>query len=181
MSSTFYVYEHTRKDTDKVFYVGKGQGKRAHSTHHRNQYWHNIVNKAKGFLVSFVCKDIDEELALLVEIERIDQFKKLGYKLCNLTEGGDGSSGYKHTKESLQKIGQASKAFMTGRAMSEETKAKIAAAKTGKKLSEEHKQKIGLASRGNTYAAGNTNRLGMKHTEETKQKISATKRNKGLK
>jgi len=34
---------------------------------------------------------------------------------------------------------------------------------------------------GNKRAVGNTNRLGKKHSDETKRKISETKRNKGLK
>ena len=181
MSTIYYVYEHTRNDTNVVFYVGKGKNKRAYSKHHRNQYWTNIVNKAGGFTVKFIAKDLDEELALLVEIERIDQLKRLGYVLCNITEGGEGSSGYKHTKEALKKIGAASKAFMTGRTLSPESIEKIAAAKRNKTLSDEHKQKITISLLGNKRAFGNKNRFGTKHSDETKRKISETKRNKGLK
>jgi len=181
MSSTCYVYEHIRSDTNKVFYVGKGKDKRAYSKHHRNQYWNNIVNKAGGFIVSFIATDLDEELALLLEIERIDQLKHLGYTLCNITKGGEGTSGYKHTEESLKKISKASKAFMTGKKMSKESIEKIALTKTGTTLSEETKQKIKVSLLGNKRAVGNTNRLGKKHSDETKRKISETKRNKGLK
>jgi hypothetical protein len=181
MSSTSYVYEHIRNDTNKVFYVGKGKDKRAYSVHKRNQYWNNIVNKCGGFTVKFIAKDLDEELALLVEVERIDQLKILGYVLCNLTEGGEGASGYKHTKEALEKISAASKAFMTGRRMPEESIAKMIASKKDYKHTEETKQKIAVSLIGNKRASGNKNRLGIKHTDETKRKISKTKRNKGLK
>ena len=181
MSTLCYVYEHIRSDTNKVFYVGKGKGKRAYSKHHRNQYWKNIVNKVGEFTVKFLAKDLDEELALLIEVERIDQLKRLGYVLCNLTEGGEGTSGYRHTKEALKNIGKASKAFMTGRKMPKEAVEKIAASKRGKTISNGHKQKISLSLLGNKRAAGNKNRLGIKHSDETKRKISETKRNKGLK
>lgn len=88
--SNFYVYEHIRPDTNQVFYVGKGSGYRAGITQHRNQYWQNIVSKAGGFNVRKIVQNVDEELAFLAEEERIDQLKRLGYKLANLTSGGEG-------------------------------------------------------------------------------------------
>ena len=88
----FYVYEHIRNDTNAIFYVGKGKNLRAYAKRNRNKYWKNIVNKTK-FTVRFVVKDVDEELAYFVEQERIDQLKRLGIKLTNLTLGGEGASG----------------------------------------------------------------------------------------
>ena len=93
----FYVYEHTRPDTNQVFYVGKGSKNRAYNKFRNNPFWKNVVNKAGGFEVKFVVANLDEELALLVEQERIDQLKKLGIKLTNLTDGGGGAAGLKHT------------------------------------------------------------------------------------
>ena len=92
MKSDFYVYEHIKATDKSIFYVGKGSKKRARSKSCRNTYWKNIVNK-HGFEVKFIVKNIDEELAFLVEEERIDQLKRLGIKLANLTNGGEGSSG----------------------------------------------------------------------------------------
>ena len=88
----FYVYEHIRNDTNAIFYVGKGKNNRAYTKRDRNEYWKNIVNKTE-YTVRFVAKDLDEELAYLVEEERIDQLKRLGIKLTNLTLGGEGASG----------------------------------------------------------------------------------------
>ena len=88
----FYVYEHIRNDTNVIFYVGKGKKERAYRVNNRNKYWKNIVNKT-GYTVRFVAKDLDEELAYLCEEERIDQLKRLGIKLTNLTLGGEGASG----------------------------------------------------------------------------------------
>lgn len=93
----FYVYEHIRNDTNAIFYVGKGKANRAYTARNRNEHWHNVVNKAQGFTVKFVVKDVDEELAYLAEEERIDQLKRLGIKLANINAGGAGvGSGDKH-------------------------------------------------------------------------------------
>lgn len=90
----YYVYEHLRNDTNEVFYVGKGKDYRANSKKNRNAYWKNVVNKAGGFTVRFVAENIDdEELAYFCEEERIDQLKRLGIVLTNLTIGGEGASG----------------------------------------------------------------------------------------
>ena len=94
MSEEFYVYEHLRNDTNEVFYVGKGKAGsgRIKTRNGRNQYWHNVVNKV-GFTVhKKIVGIIDEELSFLIEIERISQLSELGYKLCNLTDGGEGLS-----------------------------------------------------------------------------------------
>jgi hypothetical protein len=101
----FYVYEHIRPDTGMVFYVGKGSGWRSGITQHRNQYWKNVVNKAGGFIAKKIVENIDEELAFLCEQERIDQLKRLGIKLTNLTDGGEGSSN--PSEESRKKMSEA--------------------------------------------------------------------------
>lgn len=89
LAERFYVYEHTRRDTGGVFYVGKGCGRRAFSKSSRSKHWRAITSK-HGYDVRFVVTDIQEELALLTEIERIDQLSRLGIRLANLTIGGDG-------------------------------------------------------------------------------------------
>ena len=123
LSNSFYVYEHLRPDNMQVFYVGKGKGKRAKSKFDRNNYWHNIVNK-HGFMVKFIATNIDEELAFLVEQERIDQLKKLNISLVNMTNGGEGSSGLKMPKSAKDKISKTHK---------------------GKKLSNEQKEKMSIS------------------------------------
>jgi hypothetical protein len=121
--NSFYVYEHLRPDNMQVFYVGKGNGKRANSKSDRNNYWHNIVNK-HGFIVKYIATNIDEELAFLVEQERINQLKKLNISLANMTNGGEGSSGLK---------------------MPESAKETISKAHKGKKISDEQKKKMSIS------------------------------------
>jgi len=109
-----------------------------------------------------VAKDVDEELAFLVEQERISQLRMAGVRLCNLTDGGDGTSGWIKTPEWRKKIGAAHR----WKTVSEETKAKLSASAIGYRHSENAKAKMS-ASR-----LGMQNTLGHKHSEETKQKMS---------
>jgi len=101
----FYVYEHTRLDTGAIFYVGKGSNARCNETHNRNRYWNNIVKKSNGFSIRKVAEGISEELAFLVEMERIDQLKRIGVKLANLTDGGEGGSN--PSEETRRKMSEA--------------------------------------------------------------------------
>jgi hypothetical protein len=98
----FYIYEHIRPDTNQVFYVGKGSGDRIREKRGRNAYWHRIVAKAGGFKSVKIVKTDNEELAYLAEQERIDQLKRLGYKLANLNSGGLG--GIMASEETKQKM-----------------------------------------------------------------------------
>ena len=94
----FYIYQHRRLTDNSIFYVGKGKGDRFNSKKNRNKYWHFIVKK-HGFKSEIIKNNLDEDLSLLAEIELIDKYKKIGIKLCNLTDGGNGVSGYKWTEE----------------------------------------------------------------------------------
>lgn len=87
----FYIYVHTRKTDGLPFYVGKGRNRRAKSAAGRNQYWQR-VNAKHGRDVQIVADGLDEELAFLAEMELIDKFRRLGFPLTNVTDGGDGIS-----------------------------------------------------------------------------------------
>src|SRR5690242_19489698 len=93
-SSNYCVYTHHKKDTGVVFYVGKGQPKRPFSKK-RNIVWHRIASK-HGFEVKIVKDNLTEAEAFSLETQLIKEYKNSGLFLANLTDGGDGSSGYKH-------------------------------------------------------------------------------------
>lgn len=162
----FYVYEHIRSDTGAIFYVGKGTGNRCFvkSHHHRNVFWQRIEKKAGGFCIRIVSKDIDEELAFFVEQERISQLRAVGIHLCNMTDGGDGTSGWIKTTEWRKKIGSKHK----GKIVPAEVRAKISASvkASGYVPSLETRKKISNANKGHQRS------LGFKHSEETKLKMS---------
>jgi hypothetical protein len=106
------------------------------------------------------------------EIELIRHYKNIGYKLTNLTEGGDGGrlgqSGWKHTEEAKAKM--RGNKHKLGKKDSLETREKKRLSSlgnksnTGRKASEE--------ARANMRAAQQRrNGNGWKHTEETKEKL----------
>jgi hypothetical protein len=137
--SGYKVYLHLRADTGAVFYVGKGTRWRENETRHRNQHWQRITSKY-GRIVQIVASDLTNEEACLLEKELI---KKIGREnLVNYTDGGEGSSGYSHTKIALLK--------MRGRCLSEDHKNNLSKAKLinpvrfwlGKNRSEQVKSKI---------------------------------------
>ena len=152
----FYVYEHIRLDSNAVFYVGKGKGRRCFDEKRRNQHWKRVVQKAGGFDVRIVVDKIDEELSFFVEQELISKLKLQGFTLANITNGGEGASGYKHTEEARKGFSQTmTRTMRTYRHIVREKQLgqnnsakkagvgdKISKALTGRKLSEETKRKI---------------------------------------
>ncbi len=92
----FYTYIHCRPD-DTPFYVGKGSGRRSHyfSRTIRSVYHGNIVSKYGVENIGvFVFPCDSEQQAFDDERQQIAQLIRDGYKLCNMTEGGEGTSGY---------------------------------------------------------------------------------------
>lgn len=86
--SRFYVYEHMTLDSGKVFYVGKGCGRRSTAKQGRNDSWWAIV-KEHGYKARMVIEAIDEDLAYLVEMELIAIHRNRGVSLVNVTDGGE--------------------------------------------------------------------------------------------
>lgn len=74
-TNRFYVYLHRRKDTDEVFYVGKGSGSRAYSTAKRSQKWNIIVQAAGGCYVEYFKTGLTENDALSLESELIAKYQ----------------------------------------------------------------------------------------------------------
>jgi hypothetical protein len=190
MTHPFYVYEHLRADTLEVFYVGKGKGKRARcaSRHHRSEWWQRVAAKAGGFEVHFVAVGLREEDAFALEVERIAELRRAGVPICNLTNGGDGTSGWIKSPEWRRKIGDAHR----GKVISAETRAKISASvkACGFVHSEEQRRRISESHRGHcrggwkqapewieasrSWTLGNKSRTGQKQTEaEIKKRADA--------
>lgn len=160
MQNTYYVYQHHSLDTNAIFYVGKGKDKRHSDKNKRSNYWKSYVAK-HGFTSEILVNNIDEDFAFLIEMEAIDVYKRRGIKLVNLTNGGEGCSGYsiRHSEEqkakwSIMRKGNTNK---TGTKLSEKSKKNISNAKKGKFLSESHKKAISKGLIGNKHTAKLTN------------------------
>jgi len=178
MENKFYVYQ-LRTSDDEIIYIGKGSGDRMnkhvkianHNSKNRNKnpkLYNKIssIIKNGGYVIPEILFESEsEELCLTKEVELI---KEIGLEnLCNLTEGGEGTSGYKLSEETKKKMSEAKKGkkrifseehkkniskgkighkgYWEGKELSEETRAKMSAAKKGKKkgpISEKRRQAI---------------------------------------
>jgi len=96
------VYQHRLPNKGDVFYIGIGKAKkRAFSKSNRNKFWHNVVNKY-GYEVEVLVENISWEVACKIEKELIEKYGRRCTDqgpLVNMTEGGEGVSGYTHTQE----------------------------------------------------------------------------------
>jgi len=137
--------------------VGKGKGGRAHDMHRGRNRFHKFIQAKLSRIgmavdVRLIAMCLTENDAFALERERISFWRADGVDLANITDGGDGPSGRKHTEE--WKLANSER--MKGRKPSAETRAKMSAA-----------------------AIGNTKGLGKKRPEEA-SRITAEK-NRGKK
>ena len=188
----FYVYQYLRSHKSKYgdimspYYIGKGQGNRAYSKLHTI---HPPQDRSK---IQFLAKNMNEADALQVEMLLIQLYGRINNQtgcLRNLTVGGKGSTGYRHTEQTKEKL--KGNTFSLGHKHSKETKQRMSNShkgvlnhQFGKPHTVETKQKISLAEKGKINSAsarlkmskahlGSRNHMfGKHHTLETKQKIS---------
>lgn len=204
-SGTYYVYEHWRLDRDECFYVGKGKAGRAFSSKNRNRHHKAICAKLsrEGFSmeVRMVATGLCEKEAFALEVERISFWRSAGVDLVNVTNGGEGTSGMRHTddvKRHLSAMNKGKPAVFKGRHHTEEAKAilsakaklrgppkltpetieKIAQSHRGRKRSVETCAKISAAKAGKpNWAKGKPSKLkGRVLSEETRLKMSEAKK-----
>jgi len=96
----YYTYAYLRKD-GTPYYIGKGSGRRAY-----NQLNH-MVKTPEEERVLILKQNLTEEQANQHEVYMIDVLgrKDIGTGILrNLTDGGEGISGYRHTEETKKKM-----------------------------------------------------------------------------
>jgi hypothetical protein len=141
MTEEYYVYAYLREN-GTPYYIGKGRGYRAY---YRTKYELIVLPPDDKILI--ILQNLTEEQAFSNERNYIAWYGRLDINtgtLENRTDGGEGISGYKHTKEVKDKLRQHS----TGRYYSEETRKKISDNTKGKKRTEEQKKRISEAKKG---------------------------------
>ncbi|MCR4330810.1 MAG: NUMOD3 domain-containing DNA-binding protein [Patescibacteria group bacterium] len=220
----YYVYVLKRPDKldeygePLIFYVGKGAGNRSNVHTRDSEVRNNRTYKSRMIKMLFANKQhpiieivfdkLTEPEAFEKEIELIAKYGRKDNNtgiLCNLTDGGEGSSGcsrprsaetrrkyseamkgHKVSEETRQKIREARKKqapTMLGKHLSEDTKEKIRQANLGKKQSDETKKKMSIAHKGRRTSEETKEKLrqiniGRKHTPEALQKIIKANRNR---
>ena len=165
------------------FYIGKGKDGRMYK--HLQIVDKNRLknNKLKKILKSISIEDFKSKYIIVQRSElpeicsfalEIDMIQTIGRRdlklgpLCNLTDGGEGISGYIHKNY---------KPPMLNKHHSEETKLKISKANKDRIVSEETKKKIGLANSGKSPSKDVRNKMskaheGKKFTKKHKKNIS---------
>lgn len=115
---------------------------------------------ACNFTVEVFEKHETELEALDAEVFWIAYYRSIGAVLLNMTKGGEGISGFKHSEESKARMSQNSAKHFLGKHHTEETKAVMSELKTGIYIGE-----------GNPF-------YGKKHSAESLEKIAAAHVNK---
>ena len=152
-----YVYRHIRLDKNEPFYIGIGSDtnySRAYSIQKRNNIWNKIATKS-DYEVEILLDNITWNQACIKEKEFILLYGRKDLNtgiLSNLTDGGEGVYGLKFTDEVRNKMSIAQK--------------------NKKPISEETRNRMSIASKIRNAGAI---RIGKKHTEETKEKMSLSR------
>lgn len=168
-----YIYAYLRTD-GTPYYIGKGKGNRAWKKHT------NIHIPKDDTYIVIMENNLTELGAFALERRYIRWWgrKDLGTGILrNRTDGGEGRSGHKHSKETRKKMSKSQQ----GKVMSEEHKRKISECLKGRKHTEEHNRKMRESLTGRKLSEEHKKILskshqGRKHTEETKNKMSVRKK-----
>jgi len=159
------VYRHIRKDTGEVFYIGLGAPKRPYSKNSRNKHWHNIVNKS-GRDVEILARNLTLEEACELETFLIAEYREMGVKLVNLTDGGEGTVGMKHSSETRMEMSRVRK----GKLKTEEHKANLSKVLKGRKHTKKTKSKMSVAAKGKKMDL-DLKKLKIKYLNLAKEKV----------
>ena len=160
IENKYCVYRHIRLDTNEVFYIGYGISKRPYEKgfNRRSKWWNKIVAKTE-YKIEILSTNLTLKEAHILEIKMIAFYGRKNLNqgpLINLTDGGDGALGLKHSKETKLKQSLSAK----GRKWSKEERKKLSDSHIGYICTKEQKDKISKALKG------------IVRSENMKQKVS---------
>ena len=156
MGSKYCLYFHINPVKQEIFYVGIGSEKRPYSKYKgdRSNYWHNIVKKYdyEVYVIEHFNNWTEACEREIYWIKRIGRKNLNEGTLINLTNGGDGVIGHKCSEKTKQKISKSGKGKHKNIIVSEATRDKVSKTLKLKKIKP-------------------PSRLGINHSEESKNKI----------
>lgn len=133
------VYLHRRSTDNTPYYIGIGEQTRPYRVDGRNHDWTKVFNE-HGRIVEILFSNLIEWTSKTIEVVLIFDYRRVygkyrdGGIIVNLSDGGEGCSGFEMTDEQKAKI-SASKTGENhpnyGKELSEGTRAKISASLTG--------------------------------------------------
>jgi hypothetical protein len=186
ISKSTYIYRHIRLDKNEPFYIGIGTDskyQRAYSKQSRNIFWNRVVSKT-DYEVEILLDNLTKDEAKIKEIEFIALYGKKIDKtgiLTNISDGGDGNSGGKHTEEAKLKIGLSNKfkdysKFDRSYMQTKEYKDKVSKINKGRKMPDSMREKTSERMKNRIVSAKEKDRLrtlmlGKKMSDETKEKM----------
>ena len=164
MMNTAYVYTLTDPRNGMPFYVGKGHGKRCEFHLDEAKYYtkrkSKKLNKIRKLMslgmkpiITKVEENVSDAQAIDFECLLIAEMRNFGIPLTNMTDGGDGAKGYKHTEEHKQMMRE----LFANRIITEEHRQAMC-----KPKSEDGRKNMALARQTTLY----------RPSEETKRKTS---------
>jgi hypothetical protein len=146
----FYVYEHRKATTGEVFYIGKGKDGRAWFTGNRKRHWINIAKK-HGVVVNIIQDGLQEWFAHELERDLIALHGRMDCglgPLVNVTDGGEGTSGWKMPDMQRKNLSESKKtpdaiarniSVHLGRKRNETTRSLISKALKGRVMTEDER------------------------------------------
>lgn len=109
----YYVYAWFIKETNEVFYIGKGTGKRYKTRKRENPLFMRIINKYDCD-VKILKNNMTEKEAFSYEIEMIAYYRSISTKMANFLDGGENPpklNGIPKSDEWRKKVSDAHKQF----------------------------------------------------------------------
>lgn len=94
-----YLYVHLEAASGEPFYVGMGDSQKRPWETNRSRKHKNRANKHGSRVEPITVSNLSYDNAQWWEIRWIKALRDAGYDLVNLTDGGEGAKGYKHTPE----------------------------------------------------------------------------------